>query len=150
MASLCRNNARGRALRLEHVLDEILTAHEYPAPITHLLAEALVLTALIGSLLKDDGSQVTMQAQTEAGPVRLLVCDYRGGELRGYAQFDEQALASLGANPSLARLFGEGYLALTFDLAGIVGAIRASSRSKGQALRKRARPISSSRNKCRP
>ena len=115
--TLPQHHARGRAVRLDDVLDEILKAHDYPAPITHLLAEALVLTALVGSLLKDDGSQVTMQAQTQAGPVRLLVCDNRGGELRGYAQFDEEALAALGANPSLTSLFGEGYLALTFDVA---------------------------------
>ncbi len=108
-------NARGRIVRLNDVLDEVLSAHDYPVPITHLLAEALVLAALIGSLLKEDGAQVTMQAQTEAGPVRLLVCDYRGGELRGYVDFDADRLAELGANPTLFALFGKGYLALTFD-----------------------------------
>ena len=39
-------HARGRAVRLDAVLDEILSAHDYPPPITHLLAEALVLIAL--------------------------------------------------------------------------------------------------------
>ncbi|MBY6219277.1 Hsp33 family molecular chaperone HslO [Qipengyuania aquimaris] len=110
-------DSRGRIVRLDGVLDEILSAHEYPAPITHLLAEALVLATLMGSLLKDDGSQVTMQAQTEAGAVNLLVCDYRGGELRGYVDFDEARLSELGANPSLFALFGKGYLAITFDVA---------------------------------
>ncbi len=110
-------DTRGRIVRLDTALDEILAAHDYPAPITHLLAEALVLVTLMGSLLKDDGSQVTMQAQTEAGAVNLLVCDYRGGELRGYVDFDEERLAALGANPSLFALFGKGYLAITFDVA---------------------------------
>ena len=110
-------DARGRIVRLDRALDEILAAHDYPASITHLLAEALVLASLMGSLLKDDGSQVTMQAQTEAGAVRLLVCDYRGGELRGYVDFDEARLAELGANPSLFALFGKGFLAVTFDMA---------------------------------
>ena len=109
-------HARGRVVRLDGALDAILAAHAYPPPITHLLAEALVLTALAGSLLKDDGSQATIQAQTEAGPVKLLVCDYRGGELRGYVDFDPDKLAALGANPSLEALFGKGFLALTFDL----------------------------------
>lgn len=109
-------HARGRVVRLDGVLDTILAAHAYPPPITHLLAEALVLTALAGSLLKDDGSQATIQAQTEGGPVKLLVCDYRGGELRGYVDFDPGKLAELGANPSLEALFGKGFLALTFDL----------------------------------
>ncbi|WP_370033674.1 Hsp33 family molecular chaperone HslO [Qipengyuania mesophila] len=110
-------DARGRLVRLDSTLDEILAAHDYPPPITHLLAEALVLAVLMGGLVKDDGSQVTMQAQTEAGAVRLLVCDYKGGELRGYVDFDAARLAELGANPSLFALFGKGYLAITFDLA---------------------------------
>ena len=110
-------DTRGRIVRIDNTLDEILAAHDYPAPITHLLAEALVLVTLMGSLLKDDGSQVTMQAQTEAGAVNLLVCDYRSGELRGYVDFDEEKLAELGANPSLFALFGKGYLAITFDVA---------------------------------
>lgn len=109
-------NARGRLVRLDTTLDEVLSAHAYPAPITHLLAEALTLATLIGGLLKDDGSQVTMQAQTEEGAVKLLVCDYKGGELRGYVDFDEARLAELGANPSLYALFGKGYLAITFDI----------------------------------
>tara|TARA_B100001179_G_scaffold227114_1_gene209167 strand:- start:122 stop:1027 length:906 start_codon:yes stop_codon:yes gene_type:complete len=110
-------DARGRLVRLDTTLDEILAAHDYPAPITHILAEALVLITLMGSLVKEDGSQVTMQAQTEAGAIKLLVCDYKGGELRGYVDFDEDRLAALGANPSLFALFGKGYLAITFDLA---------------------------------
>ena len=111
-------HARGRLVRLDDTLDVILAAHDYPPPITHLLAEALVLAVLMGGLVKDDGSQVTMQAQTEAGAVNLLVCDYKGGELRGHVDFDPAKLAELGANPSLFALFGKGYLAITFDLAG--------------------------------
>lgn len=114
-------HARGRVVRLEGVLDEILSAHAYPLPIANLLSEALALTALAGSLLKDDGSQATMQAQTEAGPIKLLVCDFRGDELRGYVDFDTDKVAALDASPSLQDLFGPGdaggYLALTFDLA---------------------------------
>ena len=114
--SIPSRNARGRAVRLDAALGEILSAHAYPPAITHLLAEALVLAALLGGLLKDDGGQLTMQAQTEAGVVNLLVCDWRGGELRGYVDFDRERLAALGANPSLFALFGKGYLAITFDL----------------------------------
>lgn len=110
-------NARGRAVRLGPVLDRILAAHDYPPAIRHLLAEALVLTVLMGSLLKDDDSQLTVQAQTEGGIVDLLVCDYRAGEVRGYVRHDAERLSALGANPSLYALFGKGYLAITFDLA---------------------------------
>jgi molecular chaperone Hsp33 len=108
-------HARGRVVRLGPVLDVILGAHDYPPPIRHLLAEALVLTALIGALMKDEGGQLTMQAQTEAGVIDLLVCDYRAGELRGYVRHDAERLVNLGANPSLSALFGAGFLAITFD-----------------------------------
>ncbi|MBN8485973.1 MAG: Hsp33 family molecular chaperone HslO [Sphingomonadales bacterium] len=111
-------DARGRAVRLGPTLDTILSAHAYPPAIRHLLAEALVVTALIGSLLKDGDGQLTMQAQSSNGVVDLLVCDYRGGELRGYVRHDADRLTALGPNPSLFALFGAGaYLAITFDLA---------------------------------
>lgn len=108
-------NARARLVRLDKVVDEVLSAHDYPAPITHLLSEALVLGALMGGLLKGESAQMTMQAQTRLGVVSLLVCDFRNGEMRGYADFDADALSKLGANPSLSALFGEGYLAITFE-----------------------------------
>ena len=111
-------NARGRIVRLEGVLEEVLSAHNYPAPITHLLSEALVLGALMGGLLKGEHAQMTLQAQTQGGIVSLLVCDYRAGAVRGYADFDAERLAKLGANPGLAALFGDGYLAITFETEG--------------------------------
>lgn len=110
-------DARGRLVRLGPVLDTILSAHDYPAPIRLMLSEALVLTALMGTLMKDEGSQLTLQAQSEGAAVDLLVCDYRSGELRGYVRFDPEILGNAGANPTLESLFGTGYLAITFDLA---------------------------------
>ena len=110
-------DARGRLVRLGPALGQILSAHDYPAPIAHILGEALVLTALLGATLKDAGGQLTLQAQTEAGVIDLLVCDYRGGELRGYVRFDPERLAEQPSQPSLLALFGKGYLAITFDQA---------------------------------
>jgi molecular chaperone Hsp33 len=110
-------NARGRVVRLGPALEDILSAHPYPPALKHLLSEALVLTALMGALLKDDGSQLTLQAQADEGIVNLLVCDFRGGELRGYARLDEKRFAELGPNPALEEVFGGGFLAITFDLA---------------------------------
>ena len=108
-------NARGRLARLGPSLDAILANHAYPPVIAQLLAEALALTALLGSLLKDPGGQMTLQAQTEKGIVDLLVCDYLGGQLRGYVRHDSERLAEAGPNPNLFSLFGRGYLAITFD-----------------------------------
>jgi len=108
-------NARGRIARLGPVIDAVLANHRYPPVIERLMAEALVLTALLGSLLKESEGQITVQAQTEAGIVDLLVCDYHSGELRGYIRHDPERLAEAGPNPSLFALFGKGYLAITFD-----------------------------------
>jgi molecular chaperone Hsp33 len=108
-------NARGRIARLGPVVDSILASHEYPPAIERLLAEALTLTALLGALLKEPQGQLTLQAQTEGGVVDLMVCDYLGGELRGYVRHDPERLAAAPEQPSLQELFGTGYLAITFD-----------------------------------
>jgi molecular chaperone Hsp33 len=115
--ALPRHHVRGRLARIGPLLDDVLSAHDYPAPIARILSEALVLTALLGAMLKEAGGQLTLQAQTEAGIVGLLVCDYKGGELRGYVRFDAERLAAESSVPSLFALFGKGYLAITFDQA---------------------------------
>ncbi|MGD9810087.1 MAG: Hsp33 family molecular chaperone HslO [Sphingobium sp.] len=123
--TIAARNVRGRVARLGPALNEILSAHAYPPVIERLLAEALVLAALLGSMLKNDAGQLTLQAQTEAGAVSLLVADYMaspgGGALRGYVQFDADKLAEQGVEPTLFGLFGKGYLAITFDQAATAG-----------------------------
>jgi molecular chaperone Hsp33 len=108
-------NARGRIARLGSVVDTVLASHHYPPVIEKLLAEALTLTALLGSLLKEPQGQLTLQAQTEGGAIDLLVCDYLGGELRGYVRHDAEKVEALPEEPTLQELFGKGYLAITFD-----------------------------------
>jgi len=113
--TIAERHVRGRFVRLGPTLNTILSAHSYPPAAEKLLAEALVLTVLLGSTLKAEGGQLTLQAQTGGGPVELLVCDYRGGELRGYLKFDAERLVEVGHDPTLFALFGEGFLAITFD-----------------------------------
>ena len=108
-------NARGRIARLGPAIDAVLANHGYPAIIEKLLAEALTLTALLGSLLKEPEGQLTLQAQTKGGIIDLMVCDYLCGELRGYVRQDAEKLAEASKQPDLKELFGDGYLAITFD-----------------------------------
>ena len=110
-------DCRGRVVRLGPALDTVLSAHDYAPPIKLLLAEALVLTSLIGGLLTEDEDQLTLQAQTKGGAIDLLVCDYRAGAVRGYVKHDPAKVAELGANPGLDALFGKGFLAITFEIA---------------------------------
>lgn len=108
---------RGRLVRLGPLVDEILKHHRYPKLVATRLAEALALTAALAAALKYDGI-FTLQIKG-GGPVRLLVADATSaGQMRGYAQFDEAAVAALAAiesDPSVPRLFGAGYLAFTVD-----------------------------------
>lgn len=110
-------HVRGRVVRLGPTLDRILGAHGYPPAIERLLADALVLAALLGSTLKHEQGQLTLQAQADGGAVELLVADYKGGEMRGYIRHDPERVAEIPSDPSLFALFGKGYLAITFDQA---------------------------------
>ena len=110
-------HARGRLVRLGPALEDVLGNHDYPPPIARVLTEALLLAALLGSLLKGEGGQLTLQAQQGTGAIDLMVADYKDGELRGYVRHDPDKLAALPADPSLFALFGAAYLAVTFDQA---------------------------------
>ena len=113
-------SARGRLVRAGAVLDAILAAHDYPEPMARLLADALVLTALIGATLRGDEGQTTVQAQGSGGLVDLLVCDYLGGRVRGYLRLaDGVAADAVRPGLSLNTLFGEGYLAVTLDQSAV-------------------------------
>ena len=104
---------RGRLVRLGAAVDDILHRHDYPAPVSALLAEAVALTAMLGSTLKIDGKFI-LQTKTD-GPVDMIVADYVSpGKLRGYARFDRSRVAEL-AQADQARLMGNGYLAMTID-----------------------------------
>src|SRR5256714_15603504 len=78
---------RGRLTRLGPALDDVLTKHDYPAPVGKLLGEAIVLTTLLGSSLKFEGRFI-LQTQTH-GPVSFLIVDFQAPDrLRAYARFD--------------------------------------------------------------
>ncbi len=108
-------DARGRIVRMDATLGAILAAHAYPPPLRALLAEALVLTVLIGTTLKTAEGQTTVQAQSDGGIVDLLVCDYRCGEVRGYLRFDTDRADDIVPDMPLPQLFGPGFLAITLD-----------------------------------
>jgi molecular chaperone Hsp33 len=107
---------RGRVVRLGPAVDEILTRHDYPAPVAALLGEAIVLAVLFGSALKFEGRFI-LQTQTN-GPVRMLVVDFKTpGKVRACARFDKQRVAAAitAAAASPAALLGAGHLAMTID-----------------------------------
>jgi molecular chaperone Hsp33 len=97
--------------RMGPALDDILTKHDYPAPVGKLLGEAIVLTTLLGSSLKFDGRFI-LQTQTD-GPVSFLIVDFQAPDrLRAYARYDATRLQ---AGQDSAALLGRGHLAMTID-----------------------------------
>ncbi|NTF06367.1 Hsp33 family molecular chaperone [Agrobacterium rubi] len=109
-------DVRGRAVQIGPLLNAILARHDYPPVVARLLAEAVVLTALIGTSLKFSG-KLTLQTKSD-GPVDLLVADFSAPEsMRAYARFDEERLAEAMASgqTSPEQLLGDGILAFTID-----------------------------------
>ncbi|WP_315918574.1 Hsp33 family molecular chaperone [Mesorhizobium sp. SP-1A] len=109
-------DVRGRAVQLGPMLDAILSRHDYPEPVARLLAEACVLTVLLGTSLKFEGKFI-LQTRTD-GPVDMLVADFTTPHaLRAYARFDAERVAALvaGGETRSETLLGSGVLALTID-----------------------------------
>ncbi|MEM9726695.1 MAG: Hsp33 family molecular chaperone HslO, partial [Pseudomonadota bacterium] len=68
---------RGRVARLDGALGRILAQHAYPPSVSALVAEAALLTALIGQAMSAKG-RFSIQARAEKAdaPVSLVATDY--------------------------------------------------------------------------
>ena len=114
---LDRSDIRGRVARLDGVLDQVLKQHNYPPVIEALVAEAAVLTALIGQSVKLRW-KLSLQVRGK-GAARLIATDYYGPEneglparVRAYASYDADRLEA-DADPF--SQIGEGYFAVMID-----------------------------------
>jgi len=114
------SSIRGRFVRMGPAIDEILHRHAYPTAVSRLLAEQIVLAAMLAANLKTDGI-LTVQASGD-GPVKYVVADVEAnGKIRGYANMREgaeaeiEAMVAQGNAPTLESLIGKGYLAITLD-----------------------------------
>lgn len=114
---LDRPDIRGRVARLDGVLDQVLAQHNYPAPIEALVAEAALLTALIGQTIKLRW-KLSLQVRGD-GPGRLIATDYyaptedgQPARLRAYASYDAERLSET-VDPFLQ--IGKGYFAVLVD-----------------------------------
>jgi molecular chaperone Hsp33 len=105
-------------VRLDRTLGTILGQHRYPVPVAALVAEAVILTALIGQAVKLRW-RFSLQVRGD-GPVRLVATDYfapeRQGEparIRAYAGFDRGDVASARLTPF--EMLGKGAFGVTID-----------------------------------
>lgn len=109
---------RGKLVRLAEVADTILTRHDYPEVVSHLLAELLVMAAMLSANLKGKGI-LTLQLKGD-GPVRFMLADTTAaGKMRGYADIAEggaeKLLALKPEKAKLSEIVGKGYIAITLD-----------------------------------
>ena len=107
-------STRGRLVRLGAAIDQLLKRHDYPEPVSKLVAEAATLAALLGSTLKREGR---FQLQTKSdGPVTMLLVDFDApSHLRALARFDQGRLEHAEAG---GDLLGHGHMAFTIDPGG--------------------------------
>ena len=107
-------SSRGRLVRLGPAVDQLLKRHDYPEPVSKLVAEAVTLAALLGSTLKLEG-RFQLQTKTD-GPVSMVLVDFDApSNFRALARFDRARVA--GAEGS-ADLLGRGHMAFTVDPGG--------------------------------
>lgn len=119
---------RGRAVRMESVIQEILGAHDYPEPVAHLVGETVLLTVLLSSMLKFEG-KFSLQIKGD-GPVSMLFADMTSdGVVRACSTYNEErlnaareklsALRTTEASQNhLAQYLGKGYIAFTVEQKG--------------------------------
>jgi len=109
-------DVRGRFVRLDGALNQILDQHNYPEPVAKLVAEAVVLTALIGQTV---GFKARLSLQIRGnGPIRIIATDYfapkddgETAEIRAYASFDAERV---NAEVPFSQI-GKGMFAVLID-----------------------------------
>lgn len=117
---LDQSDIRGRVARLDSTLDKILSQHSYPPVVEALVAEAALLTALIGQAVKLRW-KLSLQIRG-SGPVRIIATDYFAptedgapAQIRAWASFDADRIDA-GAAPF--QQIGQGYFAVLIDQGG--------------------------------
>ncbi len=111
------SDIRGRVARLDGTLDKILSQHSYPAPVEALVAEAALLTALIGQTVKLRW-KLSLQVRGN-GPARIIATDYYApaedgapARIRAWASFDPERIE---ADVAPFEQIGQGYFAVLID-----------------------------------
>ena len=124
-------SVRGRLVRLGPAVDLMLKRHDYPEPVSKLVADAVTLAALLGSTLKTSGR---FQLQTKSdGPVTMLLVDFDApSHLRALARFDKARLER--ASHTGEDLLGQGHMAFTIDPGGDMNRYQGVIALEGQGL----------------
>ena len=112
------DSVRGRFARIDKSLSTILSQHNYPEDVVSLMAEAILLTVMIGQAIK---LRWKLSVQIRGSDsIKLLAVDYFSPDtasgfanIRAYAKFDSQALENNII--SGFDLLGKGLFAVLID-----------------------------------
>ena len=114
---LDRSDIRGRVARLDQTLDRVLAQHNYPPVVEAMVAEAALLTALIGQTMKLRW-KLSLQVRGD-GPLRMIATDFYApaedgtrARIRAYASYDADRIDA-AADPF--EQIGAGYFAILID-----------------------------------
>jgi len=106
---LDRSDIRGRVARLDGTLNQVLAQHDYPPVVQALVADAALLTALIGQAIKLRW-KLSLQIRADYfAPGK----DGKPAEIRAYASYDADALPNNYSDPF--PLIGKGFFAVLID-----------------------------------
>ncbi|MCY4303976.1 MAG: Hsp33 family molecular chaperone HslO [Aestuariivita sp.] len=111
------SDVRGRIVRVNSVLDDVLKQHDYPPLVQELITEIVVLTALIGQTIKLRW-KLSLQVQAK-GSIKMIAADYfapqecgEPARIRSYASFDRKAYET---NTPKFGFDNTGYFAVLID-----------------------------------
>nr|WP_298679352.1 Hsp33 family molecular chaperone HslO [uncultured Lentibacter sp.] len=110
------SDCRGRIVRLDQTVNDILAQHDYPKQVESLISEMVIITALLGSMVESKW-KLSLQVQTD-GPVRMIATDYFApaelnapASIRAYASYDRTRITDGKPFDQL----GKGYFAVLID-----------------------------------
>ncbi len=114
---LDKADIKGRMARLDGTLDEILGQHNYPMDVAAMVAEAAMLTVMIGQNISLRW-KLSLQIRGD-GPIRLIATDYfaptadgKPAQIRAYASYDADRLEQAGTP---FEKIGKGMFAVLID-----------------------------------
>lgn len=101
---------RGELVRLEESFQQVLSQHDYPAPVVNLLGEFMAAAALLSSTIKFEGTLI-LQARSTDGEIPLIMAEASSQHtIRAIARSAEKA-----SSDDFQKLLKNGQLAITID-----------------------------------
>lgn len=109
---LANDSIKGRIIKFDTELDKILHNHNYPEPVSRILAELVMVSALIGTQFKEE---IILSVQLKSDyAVKYAIVDFQfPNQIRGYAKFDSDI--AYDENTYQKILNSNAFLTITID-----------------------------------